>query len=82
MLQESAACLGCRSSGSWRVMKAFGNVFLDLSKDAHGSIYLPDGGSPGGVFGGEVELSDEMELCLEIYQILEVLDLRLLLLGR
>ena len=124
--------------------------FLDLSKDAHGSIDLLDGGSRGGVVGGlppgfpappdccggvwigllrltlcllldhlvdqllltpwfecakvstlldmwlhwkrhcrevlvlvELEgvISDEMELCLEKDQILEVLYLRMLLLG-
>ena len=32
--------------------ESFGNGFLDLSKGAHGSEYLLDGGSPGGVVGG------------------------------
>ena len=35
-----------------------------------------------GVPGVEVVLSDEMELCLDTCQILEVLGLELLLLGR
>ena len=32
--------------------ESFGNDFLDLSKDAHGSTARPDGGGIGGVVGG------------------------------
>ena len=49
--QASAAYLECCSSYNWG-NESFGKGFLDLSKDAHGSIDLLDGGSPGGVVGG------------------------------